>query len=114
MKAILLLGVAAALSAQIEQANLTGVVNDQSGAVVPGAAVVLENRETKVKAETQTNASGGYRLPFLKAGEYDLTVTKAGFANALVQLLHWAGLTCQSSTESFSAYWDPMAPARRP
>ena len=64
---------------QIEQANLTGVVNDQTGAVVPGAAVLLENRATREKAETQTNGSGGYRLPFLKAGEYDLTVTKSGF-----------------------------------
>ena len=69
---------------QIEQANLTGVVNDQTGAVVPGAAVLLENRATREKAETQTNGSGGYRLPFLKAGEYDLTVTKSGFDAAKV------------------------------
>lgn len=58
----MLLAVAIAAFAQIQQANLTGVVNDQSGAVVPGAAVVLENRKTKVKAKTETNAAGVYRL----------------------------------------------------
>ncbi len=62
MRSIVLLAVAIAAFAQIQQANLTGVVNDQSGAVVPGAAVVLENRTTKVKAKTETNAAGVYRL----------------------------------------------------
>ena len=68
-----------ALFAQIEQANLTGVVTDDSGAVVPGATVLLTNRATKVNAETETNPAGLYRLPFLSAGVYDLKVTKAGF-----------------------------------
>lgn len=77
--AALFLLLSSALFAQIEQANLTGVVTDDSGAVVPGATVVLTNRATKVNAETETNPAGLYRLPFLSAGYYDLKVTKAGF-----------------------------------
>lgn len=72
------------LFAQIEQANLTGLVTDESGAVVPGAAVSLTNLATRVRQETETNASGGYRLPFLTAGQYDLSVTKTGFDAARV------------------------------
>ena len=75
---------AAPLSAQIEQANLTGTVTDQTGAVIPDAAVTLTNRATKVKAETSTNSAGQYRLPFLSAGEYDLLVTRAGFDSSNV------------------------------
>ena len=83
-----------ALSAQIEQANLTGVVTDESGALVPGATVVLTNRATKVNAETETNPAGGYRLPFLSAGEYDLKVTKTGFdASRVTGIRLTVGLT---------------------
>ena len=92
LHALILLSLA--LSAQIEQANLTGVVTDESGAVVPGATVVLTNRATKVKAETATNAAGLYRLPFLAAGEYDLTVTQTGFdASRVTAIRLTVGLT---------------------
>jgi len=85
---------ALALPAQIEQANLTGVVTDDSGAVVPGAVVLLTNRATKVKAQTETNPAGLYRLPFLSAGEYDLTVTKTGFdASRVTGIRLTVGLT---------------------
>jgi hypothetical protein len=83
-----------ALSAQIEQANLTGAVTDETGALIPGAAVVLTNRATKVKAETETNQAGQYRLPFLTAGEYDLAVTRTGFdASRVTGIRLTVGLT---------------------
>jgi outer membrane receptor protein involved in Fe transport len=85
MKTLLLATVGASLLvAQIEQANLTGLVIDESGAVVPGAAVSLVNLATRVRQDTETNSAGGYRLPFLAAGQYDLSVTKTGFDAAKV------------------------------
>jgi hypothetical protein len=70
---------ASSLSAQVEQANITGTVLDESGAVIPGAAVEVINARTKVRAVTRSNESGSYRIPYLPAGEYELNVEKAGF-----------------------------------
>lgn len=82
------------LPAQIDQANVTGVVSDETGAVVPGATIVLTNRATKVGAEAETNQAGQYRLPFLAAGEYDLAVTKSGFdASRVTGIRLTVGLT---------------------
>lgn len=70
--------------AQIEQANITGVVMDASGAAVPGAAVTVTNVKTRARAETRSNVTGVYRLPYLPAGEYELSVEKDGFERARV------------------------------
>jgi hypothetical protein len=69
---------------QIEQANITGTVTDASGASVPGAAIAATNTQTRVRAETESNESGAYRLPYLRVGEYELTVEKQGFEKARV------------------------------
>ena len=61
-------------------ASVTGRVTDQSGAVVPAAAVAATAVETGVVSKTQTNDDGYYTLPALTPGRYDLTVEKIGFA----------------------------------
>src|SRR5436190_6384623 len=61
-------------------ASVTGRVTDQSGAVVPAAAVAATAVETGVLSKTQTNDDGYYTLPALTPGRYDLTVEKIGFA----------------------------------
>ncbi len=80
---IAFLAVAAAF-AQIEQANVTGTVSDATGAVVPNATVTVTNIRTKVSSATESNETGIYRIPFLPAGEYELTVEKQGFERARV------------------------------
>jgi len=76
---ISLLTFALAAFAQIEQANITGTVSDATGAVVPDAVVRVTNIRTKVTAETRSNQSGAYRLPYLSSGDYELSVEKEGF-----------------------------------
>lgn len=66
------------LSAQ-STANIVGTVRDTSGAVVPDADVRAVNTQTGYTQSAQTTAGGGFRLPLLPIGQYDLSVEKAGF-----------------------------------
>ncbi len=65
--------------AQQETATLTGVVQDPSGAVIPGANVRLTNLGTNIASNTLTGENGFYTLTNLKPGAYSVTVEKAGF-----------------------------------
>src|SRR5579863_1459974 len=65
--------------------TLNGTVLDAAGAVVPGAAVVVTNVETKVENKTTTTSAGAYTLPYLPQGTYTLRVTMAGFREAIAE-----------------------------
>ena len=52
----------AAVSAQTFQAQITGVIRDASGGVIPNARVVATNIATGVSFSTESNAQGIYRL----------------------------------------------------
>ena len=65
--------------AQSIAASVTGVVSDQTGAVIPGAGILARNVETGVVARTASNQAGVYLLPSLVPGKYTLRVTKDGF-----------------------------------
>jgi len=60
-------------------AQISGVVADPSGAVVPGAEVELRNTATGVTQKIKTNAAGQYVFPGVRPGNYDLTVRMDGF-----------------------------------
>lgn len=81
---VLVLLFASVSLAQVEQAGITGTVTDQSGAVVPGARVVVKNVRTGVEAATVTNAAGQYTVPYLPPGQYEVTAASKGFTNARV------------------------------
>jgi len=68
------------------QANstVTGIVTDQSGAVVPGAQIVLTDTATGATRITTTSDTGLYSIPNLNAGSFDMKVTAKGF-NAFEQ-----------------------------
>jgi len=78
--AITILAVAAAttLFGQ-EAATLVGTVTDSSGLVVPGAQVTVVNAETNFRSETTTSSAGGYYVPYLSPGGYQLTIEAPGF-----------------------------------
>ncbi|HYN84927.1 MAG TPA: TonB-dependent receptor [Pyrinomonadaceae bacterium] len=65
--------------AQGTASRVTGVVTDQSGAVVEDAAVTLTNEETKVSFNTRTTSSGNYVFESVQVGLYTVTVEKTGF-----------------------------------
>lgn len=67
------------LFAQTSTATLTGLVRDQSGAVVPGAKLTLINTGTALSKITNSGNDGYYTLSYLLPGIYQLTVAKPGF-----------------------------------
>ena len=60
--------------------NITGVVKDPSGAVVPGATVRAINKGTGVERKTTSSDSGAYELTQLVPGDYRVEVDVSGFS----------------------------------
>ena len=61
---------------------VSGTVRDASGAVVPGASVVVSNESKGIRRTMQTTDAGAFAAPALVPAEgYSITVAKAGFAN---------------------------------
>jgi hypothetical protein len=58
---------------------LTGRVTDQSGAVVPGTSVAVQNLATGVKQSAKSNHAGLYRFPALMPGTYSVSASLEGF-----------------------------------
>jgi Carboxypeptidase regulatory-like domain len=65
--------------AQTVKGSIDGSVVDTTGAVVPGAEVVVRDPSTGATARTVTDATGLFHLALLGIGDYNLTVTKEGF-----------------------------------
>ena len=66
------------LMAQTTQ-QFTGHVLDSTGAVVPGAQIVVHNQNTGVDTKTVTTGAGVYTVPYLIPGTYTITAIKTGF-----------------------------------
>jgi outer membrane receptor protein involved in Fe transport len=63
-------------------AGISGVVRDPSGAVVPGAKVVISSDAQGVLRTLETNEAGLFTAPALNPGPgYKVTVTVSGFAD---------------------------------
>jgi len=75
---VLLLGTFAIATAQ-ENATITGQVNDQSGASVPGATITITQTGTGETRTTQSTGAGLYQFSALGIGTYDLKATAPGF-----------------------------------
>src|SRR5487761_673841 len=69
----------------ISQGAITGRVTDPSGAVVPGARVVVADLDTGVKSTTKTRGDGFFIFPIMKVGRYSLNVSKTGFEAVVVK-----------------------------
>ncbi len=61
-------------------ATLSGTVEDQNGATVPGATITVLNNATASERQTTTNEQGYFTLPLLQPGSYTLTARRDGFA----------------------------------
>ncbi len=67
------------LWAQSDTARLTGLVTDQSGAIIPGSEIVVANEATGLSRTASTNESGRYNVPNLPPGIYTVGVEAPGF-----------------------------------
>jgi len=76
--AVLLASVAGAY-AQEFRATVRGRVVDSSGGALPGATVNVQNQDTNEVATATTNQEGSFTVPFLRPGNYTLTVEMSGF-----------------------------------
>lgn len=63
----------------VASADLTGVVTDPQGGVVPGATVTLRNVDTNIERTVTTNAEGRYILSGVPPANYELTIVAQGF-----------------------------------
>ncbi|MCW5977433.1 MAG: TonB-dependent receptor [Bryobacteraceae bacterium] len=97
LTALLALACAVPCGAQFSS-NITGVVQDASGAVVPGVKVTLVNVGTKVERATETAASGVYRFSSLAPGNYEVIADAAGFQPQRIAV---ALLTAQTADVPF-------------
>ena len=59
--------------------SITGTVRDGTGAVVPGAQVILSNSQKGISLKTTTNSGGDYLIAGLPTGTFDLSITAKGF-----------------------------------
>lgn len=64
-------------------ASITGIVTDASGAPVPAASVKTKNLETGATRDGATDGVGRYLVLSLPVGEYEITVSKAGFQDTI-------------------------------
>ncbi|HMF96276.1 MAG TPA: carboxypeptidase-like regulatory domain-containing protein, partial [Vicinamibacterales bacterium] len=60
-------------------AQISGVVKDTSGGVLPGVEVTATQTDTGLKRSTTTQANGSYTLPNLPIGPYRLDANLSGF-----------------------------------
>ncbi len=76
---LILLGGSLAIAQEI-YGTLVGSVTDATGAVVPGASVLVHSNDTNTDVRTVTaDGSGNFTVTNLPAGTYTVTVKNAGF-----------------------------------
>ena len=69
--------------AQDATGKITGNITDASGAVVPGATVVVTNLGTKISKQTMTDSQGFYQVLQLPIGSYEVSAEAMGFNKAV-------------------------------
>ena len=77
--AMVVAGAAHRADAQGLTAQLSGLVTDTGGGVMPGVTVIIRNVGTNLIKETVTGPTGAFLFPDLLAGTFDLTVSVQGF-----------------------------------
>jgi hypothetical protein len=66
--------------AQVSTATLNGTVADNTGAVIPGARIVVVQSQTNFTTETVSGPDGSFRVPSIPVGPYVVRVSREGFS----------------------------------
>lgn len=61
--------------------NISGIVRDANGGVVPNASVTVINNDTGAKRTLTTDSDGHYAATFLQPGNYEILATGASFGS---------------------------------
>ena len=75
----LFLSLGAPAFAQMDQGTIAGVVQDISGAIIPGAQVTLTDLDTGLVLRSKADSSGVYVFSPLKIGNYQVSASASGF-----------------------------------
>lgn len=67
----------------VETGVITGVIKDNTGALIPNAQVVVLNTSTGLKSNTPTDSQGIYVSPPLHPGDYNVEVKAPGFSKVV-------------------------------
>ena len=73
--------------------GLSGVVADSTGAVVPGAKVVVTDASTDAKQTVTTNAEGRYTVGLLRPGQYKVTASVSSMTSNTLEVTVILGTT---------------------
>ncbi len=77
--AIFVLVSAGTALSQSDRGTIAGTVLDSTGAIVANAQVLAKGVDTSSEYAATTGPTGGYRMPEVKIGIYNVTVTAVGF-----------------------------------
>ncbi|MGH9672246.1 MAG: carboxypeptidase regulatory-like domain-containing protein, partial [Bryobacteraceae bacterium] len=78
-----ILAIPCLLLAQYDTATVLGTVSDNSGSVVAGARITLENTQTGVKQTALTDETGNYLFLNLRIGTFKVSAEQKGFKVAV-------------------------------
>ncbi len=69
--------------AQNDTGSVVGAIQDNSGAVIPGASITVLNNATGASFTTTTGSTGEYEVPSLHTGVYKISAEHSGFSTAV-------------------------------
>ena len=64
---------------QSATATISGVVRDATGALIPGVSINVKHVDTGQTRAAVSNESGGYNMPLLPVGPYEVSTSMPGF-----------------------------------
>src|SRR5205085_12197247 len=70
------------LLAQSPRGSVRGEVQDTTGARIPAAKIVVQAADSSLQREASSEDRGEFRVDDLPSGNYRITVSAAGFAQA--------------------------------
>lgn len=73
---------------QVGGAALSGVVQDSTGAVVPGAVLKLQNDASSAQRTSRSDGAGSFTFEAVPSGDYTLTIQQKGFKQLVQQAIH--------------------------
>jgi hypothetical protein len=83
LSALFLCSAPTALLAQVDTGSISGVVTDQSGAVLPGVTVTITSLTTAQVRTAVTNAQGRYQASALSPSRYSVKAELQGFGTIM-------------------------------
>src|ERR1700678_1272325 len=73
---------------QVGAGSLSGIVEDQTSAVVAGATVTLHNTESGADRMVRSSGLGGFVFSAVPSGDYNVTVEMSGFKRFVRPAVH--------------------------